>query len=228
VIGRSRSKHASLVMRRPEQPRLDDPATEAERPSHDRRSGRHRASSPFEPQAPEDARRLADLLRQNFATVWRTVRRLGVPAQRADELVQETFITTARKLGQIQVGSERRYLISVAVRLAANDRRRQSNRLEVAGEWLTEEQPDPTPLSDELLELKRRRHWLDEAVSELPVDLRTVFVLYELEDLTGPEIAELLEIPPGTVASRLRRAQQAFRRALRRIQVRVPSRGGKP
>jgi RNA polymerase sigma-70 factor (ECF subfamily) len=46
----------------------------------------------------------------------------------------------------------------------------------------------------------------------LSLELRAVFVLYELEDFTMAEIARTLELPPGTVASRLRRARETFER----------------
>ena len=52
------------------------------------------------------------------------------------------------------------------------------------------------------------------ALDALPRDLVEVFVLHEIEELTSAAIAELLTIPRGTVASRLRRARSAFRRAL--------------
>ena len=54
-------------------------------------------------------------------------------------------------------------------------------------------------------------------LESLPLDLRTVFVLYELEELTMVDIARALEIPTGTVASRLRRARQAFEKLSRRV-----------
>ena len=47
-------------------------------------------------------------------------------------------------------------------------------------------------------------------LAELPLELRAVFVLYELEQMTMAEIAESLALPPGTVASRLRRARSSF------------------
>ena len=56
----------------------------------------------------------------------------------------------------------------------------------------------------------------------MPDDLRVVFVLYELEEMSTPEIAALLEIPPGTAASRLRRAREAFDRLVARIQTGGP------
>jgi RNA polymerase sigma-70 factor (ECF subfamily) len=52
---------------------------------------------------------------------------------------------------------------------------------------------------------------LDRVLGQMEVDLRTVFVLHEFEELNMSEIAGVLEIPRGTVASRLRRARQEFR-----------------
>jgi RNA polymerase sigma-70 factor (ECF subfamily) len=54
-------------------------------------------------------------------------------------------------------------------------------------------------------------------VARLPDDTRPVFVLYELEGLTMDEIAACLEVPAGTVASRLRRAREAFQAAVARV-----------
>ena len=54
-------------------------------------------------------------------------------------------------------------------------------------------------------------------LESLPLDLRTVFVLYELEELTMVEIARALDLPMGTVASRLRRAREAFEELSRRV-----------
>ncbi|MFT3771354.1 MAG: sigma factor-like helix-turn-helix DNA-binding protein [Minicystis sp.] len=51
----------------------------------------------------------------------------------------------------------------------------------------------------------------------MPLDLRAVFVLFELEQATMAEIAAMLDLPPGTVASRLRRAREHFQAAARRI-----------
>jgi RNA polymerase sigma-70 factor (ECF subfamily) len=55
---------------------------------------------------------------------------------------------------------------------------------------------------------------LDRALDALPDELRTVFVLFELESMSGVEIASLLDLPAGTVASRLRRARHLFRASI--------------
>jgi len=61
----------------------------------------------------------------------------------------------------------------------------------------------------------------------MPAELREVFVLFELEGLRSTEIAPLLGLPVGTVASRLRRAREAFHLQAKRARART-ARGGAP
>ena len=63
-----------------------------------------------------------------------------------------------------------------------------------------------------LLEAEARRV-LDRILASMAEDLRDVFVMAELEEMTMADIAVALEIPPGTVASRLRRARAWFEQA---------------
>jgi RNA polymerase sigma-70 factor (ECF subfamily) len=58
----------------------------------------------------------------------------------------------------------------------------------------------------------------DVALSKMNPELAEAFVLYEIEGLSSPEIAALLEVPLGSVASRLRRAREQFREAVLRIE----------
>ena len=60
----------------------------------------------------------------------------------------------------------------------------------------------------------------DDLVARLPEDARPVFVLFELEGMTMVEIASCLDIPPGTVASRLRRAREVFSTFVSRLEAR--------
>jgi len=53
----------------------------------------------------------------------------------------------------------------------------------------------------------------------MTLELRAVFVLFELEEMSTPEIADLLEIPTGTVASRLRRAREEFQKLVTRLRA---------
>lgn len=165
--------------------------------------------------------RLAALLHAHFPMVWRAVRRFGVPSGSAEDAAQEVFIVLASKLDEVQVGKERPYLYAVAARVAANVRRSSIHRHENPGDEPVFDATSPLPNAERLLEQKRRRELLDRVLDTLTQDLRTAFVLFELEDLSVPEIAEVLQIPTGTVASRLRRAREQFGAAVSRAQRRI-------
>src|SRR5688500_5784130 len=81
-------------------------------------SGAPAAASPI-----PDPERLRSLLDQHFREVWRVLRRLGVPLTTVDDAAQQVFIVASRKLAQVRPGSERAFLTSTAVRVAANARR---------------------------------------------------------------------------------------------------------
>jgi RNA polymerase sigma-70 factor (ECF subfamily) len=65
---------------------------------------------------------------------------------------------------------------------------------------------------------------LDALLEAMPFDLRSVFVLYEIEEMTMADIARTLGVPAGTVASRLRRARETFETLSRRAQAQSAAR----
>ena len=73
---------------------------------------------------------------------------------------------------------------------------------------------------DEAIDQQRARELLDDVLAAMPEQLRDVFVLSELEEMSATEVAACLEIPPGTVASRLARARHVFDECLARLQAR--------
>lgn len=167
----------------------------------------------------EQDARVAELLRLHFRDVWRIVRRFGVPENSADDAAQEVFIIASRRLADIAVGSERPFLFASAVRVAANVRRSLGARRECAEDDSALDRVDPRPSAEALLDQKRLRQMLDRVLDQLSDDLRVAFVLYELEGMSSPEIAELLAIPVGTVASRLRRAREAFEQSASKLKA---------
>jgi RNA polymerase sigma-70 factor (ECF subfamily) len=111
-------------------------------------------------------------------------------------------------------------LLSTAVRIASEVRRSHGRSREVNEDRARLElQVDPGPLPDEMMQRRQARALLDLVLERMPDGLRTVFVFYELEALTVPEIAELLQIPIGTAASRLRRARADFKERVAEIDV---------
>jgi RNA polymerase sigma-70 factor (ECF subfamily) len=159
------------------------------------------------------------LLDRHHGEIWRVVRRLGVPDAAAEDVAQHVFVVAASKLHTIEKGRERAFLFGIAVRLAANHRRTSAFRNETASDEM-DELVSEAPHAEELLDQKQLRQLLDEVLDSLPEDLRTVLVLFELEELRLDDIARMLDIPRGTAASRLRRAREAFDIAARRVRAR--------
>jgi RNA polymerase sigma-70 factor (ECF subfamily) len=107
--------------------------------------------------------RLRALFRDHYDFIWRTLRRLGLDAGRADDAAQQVFVTASRKLATIRTGGERGYLFGIALRVASDVRRASARRrerpLEQAGNA-----PDPSPLAEEALDQQRARVLLDAAL----------------------------------------------------------------
>jgi RNA polymerase sigma-70 factor, ECF subfamily len=168
--------------------------------------------------------RLRALVDAHHDFVWRSLRRLGVPPGDVDDGAQRVFLTVSRKLSSIRESSERSFLFQTALRVAADARRSRMRRREVAH---YEEAADEAPGGEELLDLRRARKRLDEILDGMSMDLRAVFVLFELDEMTMAEIAALLGLRAGTVASCLRRARMEFRdKAARAASGRVRRGGG--
>ena len=178
--------------------------------------------------AMSDAARVEGLLKQHYDTIWRFVRRLGVRPDRVEDATQEVFIVVSRKLARLEAGRELRFLFAVALRVAANHRTAAPVRREVADPETGHDVSDPTPDAEALLDRKRLRLLLDEVLDALPPPLREVFVLHEMEGLSGQEIADASGTALGTVNSRLRRARVLFATASRRLRARYGLQGGMP
>jgi RNA polymerase sigma-70 factor (ECF subfamily) len=167
--------------------------------------------SEFPKLTPEQQQRLAKMLASHFDVVWRAGRRAGLSSAQAEENAQEAFAVCARKLDLIQSGRERAFLLGVAVRLAQNTRRLVASQLELVRLDDSHEQSvDARPRADDLLAQKEQRAVLDRILDSMSAAFREVLTLYEIHDLTLGEIADALEIPEGTAASRLRRAREEF------------------
>jgi RNA polymerase sigma-70 factor, ECF subfamily len=168
------------------------------------------------------ARSLAPLeamVEAHFTSVWRFLRRLGVAAADADDAAQEVLMVAARKLDSITKGSERSFLLGTAFHVA---RRMQSTRVRhgESGDAGLIDLEDPAHGPEKAAVENQERAILDELLMQMPVDLRAVFVLFELEEQSTLDIARELDIPAGTVASRLRRAREDWKERVARRELR--------
>lgn len=163
------------------------------------------------------APRLQAIIDAHYATGWRFLRRLGFPESDVDDVMQEVILIVARRLDVIDVGSERGFLLSTALRVARAMRRAGLRRGERDAALAPMFEP-PSPNLEEAEEQRRARELLDRMLEEMPLEPRVVFVLYEIEEMTLSEISAALELPQGTVASRLRRARALFEASVRRYE----------
>jgi RNA polymerase sigma-70 factor (ECF subfamily) len=162
---------------------------------------------------------LRDWVNRYLDFVARVLRNAGTPDADVDDAVQRTFIAAANRLDDIRPGSEKSFLLQTALNVAAHARRTLARRREVSADEAPELIERFTP--EQLTDQKRARQLLDRILDEMDVDLRTVFLLYEFEQMSMTEISASLEIPRGTVASRLRRARADFQERVSVIERRT-------
>jgi RNA polymerase sigma-70 factor (ECF subfamily) len=165
------------------------------------------------PAPPEiDRARLERMFVAHHAMVWRTMRRRGLSPDAAADVTQQTFLVAAERLADIQTDSERAFLVGTALRVAHSLGRKTVR-------WQLEDDMDRRIADAANASDSRAAVQLcDLALSKVDPDLVEVFVLFEVEGLSSPEIAASLEIPLGTVASRLRRAREQFRTVVNRLE----------
>ena len=170
--------------------------------------------------AEADSARLRQLVKSHLAFVWRSLRRFGMFDADLDDAAQEVFLVISKRLDEIPVEKEKSFLYSTAVRVAANMRRSKKRRTAAYDKFevapATESQATPESISEQA----QARELLNQLLEGIPDDLREVLVLFEIEELGIGEIAEVLQIPMGTVGSRLRRARERFKAAVARHQSR--------
>jgi RNA polymerase sigma-70 factor, ECF subfamily len=171
------------------------------------------------------AARVKRLVVEHHGFVWRSLVRLGVPRSDAEDVMQQVFMVTTRRIDDIRTDAERSFLYGVCIRMASRARRTRDRRREVDGESAPE-RVDPSLRPDEQLDRAEARALLDGILAAMPIELRAVFTLYELEQVTMIEIAQLLGVPQGTVASRLRRARAIFSEHRARLEAKLKNSSG--
>jgi RNA polymerase sigma-70 factor (ECF subfamily) len=161
-----------------------------------------------------------EVYEEHFRFVWRSLRRLGVPESDVADAVQDVFLVVHRRLGDFEGRSKvSTWLYGICLRVARDRKRSAFVRRNASDEASMDERVDER--ADVGAEAERRQGlaMLEAILDELPIEQRAVFTLFELDGLSGDAIAELCDIPVGTVWSRLRIAREAFQRALARRQA---------
>jgi RNA polymerase sigma-70 factor (ECF subfamily) len=155
--------------------------------------------------------------------VWRNLRRLGVHESDAEDRTQEVFVVAHRRFDEFvdRGHGPRAWLFQIVLRVASDARRHRRRHPEDpdGGDALGRAAID-APQADVILRREALSR-LDAALATIDVGRRAVLVLHEIEEMTAPEIAEVLGIPLNTVYSRLRVARSELEEALAKL-------GGEP
>lgn len=159
-----------------------------------------------------DKRAFGELVSRYQSKVRNIVYRICGDPDFAQDVAQETFIRGWQKLRQYDTQRPfRNWLFRIATNIAI-DRLRQEKPVENIDLFSLKSQfSNP----EESLEIKQKVEMVRLAVLNLPPASRTVLVLREYEDLTYQEISETLQIPVGTVMSRLNFARNHLRQSLK-------------
>jgi RNA polymerase sigma-70 factor, ECF subfamily len=160
---------------------------------------------------------LAEVYQAHADFSWRTLRRLGVADVDARDAVHEVFLIVHAQLARFEGRSSLRTWLFAICRSVARDFRRRERR---AGRLMAavdiEDEIDLRADVGRRVEHQEKLVELERILAALPTAQRNVFILFEIEKLTGEELAEALGIPLGTVYSRLQQARKGFREALKR------------
>lgn len=159
-----------------------------------------------------------DVYDTHFAFVWRNVLNRGISTSSVDDVVQEVFIVVHRKLPEFEGRASLRTWLSVIVRRVVADHVRKRGNAP-AGDPLEEDRASGAPGPGETLEKKAAVAVLDGLLAEMPEAQREVFLLHEVEELTGREIAEAVGTNENTVFTRLRAARRIFKEGLARLRA---------
>jgi RNA polymerase sigma-70 factor (ECF subfamily) len=139
------------------------------------------------------------------------------------DLTQKVFLTVHVKLHEFEGRSAiTTWLFGICQRVASDYRRSASIRREIATDASELEVELEGVAPEELVSSSESREQVRVAeaiLAKIPEPQRLVFVMFELEEMSGQAIAELLNISVGTVRSRLRLAREAFRREVKRLQA---------
>ncbi len=168
-----------------------------------------------------DAQAFEQLIRRHETRVFRLLMRMLGSREEAEDVSQETFLSLHRHGHKFRHDARfSTFIYRVAANAALNRRRtlgrknariRQLQARNAAGDDLPSSPRDPESAASGV----EAQASVQEALLRLPADLRMATVLYDIEGLSYKEIATALEIPEGTVKSRIHRARSALRERLK-------------
>ena len=167
--------------------------------------------------APAPGLDVRTIYRENGRFVWLSLQRLGIHPSDLDDIAQDVFMVVHRRLDTFDRRARiSTWLFGICMRVAANYRRRRRWTREVLSGGLEDERPATLTAADDVLVRREQRELAERALNRLEVAKRATFVMFEIESLSCNEIAELMNVPVGTVYSRLHSARRQLEKNLAR------------
>jgi RNA polymerase sigma-70 factor, ECF subfamily len=189
------------------------------RPSLDQLAGAPAAAPPAVPERAELTRALdvRTIYSDHGRFVWLSLQRLGIQPSDLDDVAQDVFMIVHRRLDTFDRRARiSTWLFGICMRVAANYRRRRRWTREVLIGSGDDERPAALTAADEVLVRREQRELAERALNRLEVAKRATFVMFEIESMSCLEIAEVMNVPVGTVYSRLHSARRQLEKALTR------------
>ena len=180
----------------------------------------------------DDERAFSELVRRFQARVTNLVSRVLNDRECADDLTQEVFVRVFVHRRNYRRGSKfSTWLFTIAANLAKNEIRRRVRRrnwfsLDALQELLKDsaiQLADPTESRESQMEREQLREAMGRAIATVPEKYRLALVLRDIEGLPYEEIAQVLNIPGGTVRSRINRARSMLKRKIQPLLCREGS-----
>ncbi|MEQ8568479.1 MAG: sigma-70 family RNA polymerase sigma factor [Deltaproteobacteria bacterium] len=169
---------------------------------------------------------VSEIYRAHGDFVYRALSRFGVPERDLPDQLHEVFVVVHRRLGEYRHDAAMTtWLFAIARRVAAGYRRRAFRvREQIEAEPHADRVCDDDP--EQNTERARAREQMESILNRMTLDQRAVFVMFEIDGMTGSEIASLMDCPLQTVFSRLRRARETFERNVARLRATEERRAG--
>lgn len=160
-----------------------------------------------------DSAALGALFDRHHEAVYRLVSRLlRMEASEIDDIVQTTFLEAWRSAAKYSAkGAVKSFLFGVAANTVRHHVRSSKRRRDAFADW---QPPAAATAPDEALSRAQQVQTLAAALDRLPHDLRVAYVLCDLEDVPGVEVARMIDVRAGTLWRRLHDARKALREAI--------------
>ena len=172
----------------------------------------------------------AQVYEDHFAFTWRTIRRMGVPAAKMDDVLQDVFLVVAQRLASFDPTRAhlRSWLYGIIMNVVSNERRRHRRKDQPclplvdddAGAGVGERLASGAPGPQQAAETREAMRLASEILDSLPEERREILILADLEEMSVVEVAESLGLNVNTAHSRLRAARREFVEALARFHAR--------